>query len=52
VQGGNGLKFKAKDLVELLVLNKQEKIKAKYHLSMDHLAALKKALEKGKWKVC
>jgi hypothetical protein len=46
------VKFKAKDLVELLVSNKQEEIKAKYHLSMDHIVALKKALVKGNWKVC
>ncbi|MDP6612394.1 MAG: hypothetical protein QF673_00040 [Candidatus Hydrothermarchaeota archaeon] len=46
------MKFKATDLVKLLVSNKQEEIQAKYRLSMAHVAALKKALEKGKWKVC
>lgn len=46
------MKFKAKDLVELLVSNKQEKIKAKYRLSRDRVVALKKALVKGNWKVC
>lgn len=46
------MKFKAKDLVELLVSNKQEEIMTKYHLSVKGIVALEKALEKGNWRVC
>ncbi len=45
------MRFKIKDLVEMLVTKKYDEVLAKYQLSRDHIKKIEEALKKGRWRV-
>lgn len=45
------MRFKIKDLVEMLVSKKYDEVIAKYQLNRNHIKKVEEALRKGKWKV-
>jgi hypothetical protein len=45
------LRFKIKDLVEMLVSNRYDEVIAKYNLKRNHIREIEKALRMGRWKV-
>lgn len=45
------MKFKVKDLVEMLTMQKQGEFARKYGLTTGHVQAIKSALKRGEWRL-
>ena len=45
------LRFKIKDLVEMLVTKKYDGVISKYRLNKNNIRKLEEALRKGRWRV-
>jgi len=45
------LRFKIKDLVEMLVTKKYDGVISKYRLNKNNVRKLEEALRKGRWRV-